>query len=511
MPAITHTLDRLMLDSVRRHRDAVALDDGTRSLTYAELGDVSMRLAHVLRGAGAGRGTRVAVLSEDRVEVMPAYLASWIAGATVVHLNARLATAEIQYIVDDARPDVLLYTSGLRHHVESLSLNVTREVLELDGGDLARRLAATAPEPIANELGGGDIAVIGYTSGTTGRPKGAMASHQALTMNCRIAPFNLGIPARSRMAFTGSVSFVASFWSMVFAHLYVGGTVRFLGHYDLDSWFDVMRRERSTWTYCSSPMLAGFAERIAAEPAILDHLVCVMHTGSIGHPRDIEAVVRALKGRFVEAYGSTEVVAPVACTAPWMYRDVEPGDPIFASGGLAMPSAELWIAREDGTRAEIGEEGFIHARSDVGFSGYLNDPDKTAATIIDGAIRTGDVGRLDEYGRLFVSGRQAELIVSGGMNVYPAEVERVIAEHPDVVQVAVLGLPHERWGTSVSAAVVLRPGARTTADDIVQWSRRFLASYKKPTSVWFLDELPQNPSRKIDKLRLRDQLAGPDV
>lgn len=508
MPPMITTLDRLMLNAVRRYADEPALIDDTTTLTYREMGDIAVRLAHVLTEEGVAHGGRVAVLSEDRVEVMPAYLAGWILGATVVHVNARLAVAEIQYIVDDSEPEVLLFTSGLREQVGQLSLGVTREVLELDGDTLQARLRSASNELPAPTARGEDIAVIGYTSGTTGRPKGAMASHQALTGNCRVAPFNLGIPSRSRMAYSGSVSFVASFWSMVFAHLYVGGVVRFLGHYDLDRWFDVMHRERSNWTYCPSPLLTGFAERLEAEPELLDHLESVMHTGSIGHPREIERAVRAMQGRFVEAFGSTEVVAPVACTAPWMYRGAVPGDRVFASAGRAMPTAELWVAREDGSRAEIGEEGFIHARSDVGFDGYLNDPEKTAATIIDGAIRTGDMGAMDEVGRLFVSGRQAELIVSGGMNVYPAEVERVILEHPGVKEVAVVGLPHERWGTSVSAAVVLRPGAKVSADEIVQWCRRYLASYKKPTTVSFLTELPQNPSRKIDKLRLRDALLG---
>jgi fatty-acyl-CoA synthase len=508
MPPLATTLDQLMANEIARYADTPALVDSRRRLTYRELGTEAARLANVLAAEGIGRGDRVAVLSEDRVEVMPAYLAGWLVGATVVHVNARLAIPEVQYIVDDAAPTALVYTSGLREQVGKLSLSVTRFVAELDGDELGARLRAASTSPPPPSARPEDIAVIGYTSGTTGRPKGAMASHLSLTTNCRLAPFNFGLPNRARVAYSGSVAFVASFWSMVFAGLYVGGTVRFLGHYDVDTWFDTMHRDRSTWTYVPSPLMAEFAERVTAEPEILDHLQTVMHTGSLGHPAHVEAVVRAMRGRYVELYGSTEVISPVAGTSPAMYQDVPPGHKIFSSGGIALPSAQLWIVREDGTPADVGEDGYIVARSDVGFSGYLNDPAKTAATIVDGAIRTGDMGHLDEEGYLFVSGRSAELIVSGGMNVYPAEVERALLEHPDIVQAAVVGVPHERWGVTVAAAVVTRPGAVLTADDVVAWSRQQLASYKKPTVVRFLDELPQNPSRKIDKRRIREMLLA---
>lgn len=502
------TLDKLLLTSAARHSKLTALVDANRSITYSELVDESVNVQTQLTLRGIGRLDRVAVLAEDVVEVMPAYFGTWLAGATAVHLNARLAPAEIEYILEDAQPKLLLFTPGLRNAAFELSNRSGVEPLALDHKLLRSAQHAGLDADQVHQARPEDIAVIGYTSGTTGRPKGAMATHDVLTLNCRVAPSLLQIPHRSSTIFAGSVSFVATLWSQVFTNLHLGGSIRFMGKYNVDEWFEAMRRDRSTWTYIPSPHLNAFTERLTADRGILKHLSAVMHTGSTATPADIEAAVRAMNGRFVEAYGSTEVVAPATCTAPWMYRLAQQGDPIFASAGYTNPSATVTIRREDGSIADIGEIGQICVRSDVGFSGYLNDEAKTAETLVDGEIRMSDMGHFDELGRLFVSGRQAELIVSGGMNIYPAEVERVIKEHPLVVDAAVIGVAHERWGQTVCAIVVTRPDAQLHDSDIIEWSKSRLASYKKPTNVVFVDSLPTTTSNKLDRRRLTAEYSS---
>jgi fatty-acyl-CoA synthase len=172
-----------------------------------------------------------------------------------------------------------------------------------------------------------------------------------------------------------------------------------------------------------------------------------------------------------------------------------------------VPSARAWIVREDGSPADTGEDGEIMTAADTLFSGYFNDPEKTASVFDGTSFRTGDAGRMDEHGYIYVTGRRSELILSGGMNIYPAEVERVLMGLQGVRQVAVLGLPHERWGETVVAVVVADPAAGLDADAVIAHCRSELASYKKPTRVEFLDEIPVNTGQKADKRRLTELLT----
>jgi len=503
---MTETMNQLMRSAVDRFGPSVALSDDTTSLTYDGLWSQALRCAQRLATDGIGRGDRIAVLAADEPAAMTTYLGAWLRGATVVHVNARLAVPEVSYILQDSQAHAIVasqaHLQAARDAAHPTSVSLLGSLPELVDTDPAAADTLT-------EIDAADLAIIGYTSGTSGRPKGAMATHRSVARASRLQNSSMSIPRRSRLAYTGSVSFIGSFWGQVFPHLYGGGSVHFLGHYTIDSWFEAMQRHRSTYTYVASPMMVPFAEQMARSPQILDHLEIAIHTGSAAPRAQVEAVVDVMRGQYAEIYGSTEIVGTVSSTRPRMYQAGCEADDLLASVGTAVPSAKMWIERPDGSVADPGEEGVIVAQSDTLFSGYWNKPDETAAVLrADGSFVTGDIGAIDRAGFLYYRGRHSELINTGGMNVYPAEVERVVLGHPGVLAAAVFGMPHERWGESVTAAVVLRPDATVTAGEIIETCRRELAGYKKPTTVHFVDELPTNAARKVDKLRLRQLFLG---
>jgi acyl-CoA synthetase (AMP-forming)/AMP-acid ligase II len=508
------TMGRLLSASIRRHARLPAVRDGRRSMTYAEMADWSGRLANLLRARGLVQGDRVAVLAEDTVEGIAAYLGVWLAGCSVVHVNARLAAPEVQYIVEDAEVRALLHTPGLADLVADLDrLEDLAFVSDLDDAEGARfgialGSASTVPPPVTTKPE--DCAIVGYTSGTSGRPKGAIASHRAVVLISRLAPYMYRIPPRSTTAYSGSLSFIGSVWGQAFPHLYVGGTVRLLGHYQVDSWFAAIREERANFTYVPTPLVPDFTAGIEAEPKLLEHLTTVFHAGSLTPRPQVEALIDVIGERYVETYGSTEMIGSATATTPEMFtRSCEAAD-IYSSGGRPVACAEVWIEAEDGSRVDPGVEGEIVAKVDTGFDGYWNAEEKTAEAMRGGGFHSGDVGYFDDAGFLYVSGRRSEMIVSGGMNVYPAEVERVILSDPGVREVAVFGVPHPRWGEGVVAAVVADPGAAIDEDGIVELCRGQLASYKKPTRVALVGRLPLNAARKVDK-RALTQLFEDDL
>lgn len=507
----TDTIGGLLRASALRHANRVAVVDDERSLTYRQWLDRSARLANGFRAAGIAPGDRVAVMAHDTVGALEVYFGVWLAGATLVQVNARLAAPELLYQLQNATISGLLWTPDLAGVVEGVSglEDVALQcVIDPAAGSpyeaMIKSGASTAP---AESRTPQDSAIIGYTSGTSGRPKGAVVSHGTLTLSTRLSAYNIRVGRYSRMAFSASLSFCAAIWGQVLPHLYVGGMVRLLGRYDVDSWIDHIRRDRSNWTFIPTPLMVDFADGIAREPGILDHLVTAMHAGSVAPRPHLARAIEVLGGRYLETYGMTEVVGCISATIASDYDEACSAQDILTSAGRPVANASAWIEREDGSLAAVGEEGEIVAAVEPAFDGYWQDPEGTASVYSNGVFRTGDGGRFDEHGYLYVTGRTADMIVSGGMNVYPAEVERVLAMLPEVRQAAVFGVPHPRWLEGVAAAIVLAPGATLDRGTVLEHCRRELAGYKKPTRIEFVSELPLLGSQKVDKRQLKERFA----
>ena len=347
-----------------------------------------------------------------------------------------------------------------------------------------------------------DLVIIGYTSGTTGAPKGVMHSQQTMLRTLRHMPVHFDMRPYGRCAFTGTLSFVAGIWGVLLPHLYLGGEISFMAGLPPDEWVDQMVREGSQFTYVPTPLAGEFVHQVHRRPEVLDTLRVAMHSGSKMPAADVENLVGAVGSRFAEAYGMTETGAPVTRTENEDWTARTRADDIYASAGRPVHIADISIVDADGRPVPPGETGEITVCSDTQFVGYFQRDDLTTDAVRDGRLHTGDIGRLDDAGYLYVTDRAKDMIVSGGMNVYPAEVEAALAGLPGLEELAVFGVPDDRWGETVVAFAVSSDPEMDQAT-IIGAARERIASYKKPTQVRFLESLPRTASLKVDKTELR--------
>jgi acyl-CoA synthetase (AMP-forming)/AMP-acid ligase II len=509
---MSRTLGELFLAAGRRYGDRVAVRGHGEQRTYRQLVERGVRLATGLRAAGLQPGDHVAALLEDRVASFEVYVGCAIGGYPIVHVNDRLTPGEVEHILGDSDAAALLHTDGRSETVAAIDGRHELAVVGTIGDerpegslDYERILAdgsTRAPERVA---GPEDLAILGYTSGTTGFPKGAVVSHRAVTNAAKLVPFAYRLPMYGRCAFTGTLSFVSGIWGVIIPHLYTGGTVDFLYPYTIESWIDHVVEHRSTFTYAPSPLVPGFIDEVARRPEALRSLQSVLHSASPLPRAHAERLGELIGDRFVEVWGMTESVAPVTATVREDYREGSAAEDLYRSVGRPLATASVRVIDERGSSLPPGEPGELAIEADTLFSGYYGQPERTAEVLVDGEYRTGDVGYLDESGYVYITDRIKDMIISGGMNVYPAEIEGALATLDGVAEAAVFGVPHERWGETPAVAVVRCPGSALTEDDVIRHVEERLASYKRPSFVRFLDELPRNASLKIQKHQLRER------
>jgi len=493
-------------------RAAIVAVDG-QQVTYAELVANGDRLGSALLAQGLKPGDRVAAWMEDSPDYVQLYIACAFAGLVVVPINARLTSHEATVIINDAEPRVLVYSAGLADRVEELG-GALAEVITVGPDD------GSAPTTLASLMGSGcadplparpvdELYMIGYTSGTTGRPKGAMLTQGSVATLAHMNALSYRLVPGSIAAMTGSMSFVAVVPSHIYSHFSVEGTVCFLGKWTVDSLLDSIERLQATFTYLPSPVLTDFARAAADRPNAWSSLETVLHSASKASVSKLRAVADVIGDRLFEGWGMTENSGGLA-TATTIGDALPLRDGNDRLGSIGKPVAGVIVRVIDEHGADVpadGESvGELIFQSPSIMAGYWRNPDATAAAIRNGWYHSGDLGSVDADGYLWLHERRSDLIVSGGMNVYPLEVEEVIARVPGVVACAVVGLPDERWGQAVAAAVVVEPGMIVTEEHVLDACRTFLASFKKPTRVVFVSELPMTASLKVSRSRVRDAL-----
>ena len=503
------TLGELLALACRRYGNRLAITARQEQRTYAELLDRGARFANALRGKGLEPGSHVAAMLEDVVDAFIVYVGCSLGGFPVVHVSDRLAAPEVTAILSDSRAKAFVHTAGVSETVarvgglEDLAAVVVIGTAELPGelsfDDL---VAASSPAVPEQTRGPDDLAIIGYTSGTTGFPKGVMGTHRSVVRCVTMIPAVYRISMYGRCAFTGTLSFVSGIWGVILPHLYMGGTVNFLGRYTPETWVDHMVADRSTFTYAPSPLVPGLVEEVRRRPEVLDSLRVVLHSASALPRSHTEQLVDTIGDRFLEVWGMTESLAPLTATTAEDWHHSDAAD-MYGSVGRPLPSASVWVADKEGNRLASGVTGELVAEADTLSAGYYGNPAATAEVFVDGTYRTGDLGSVDDAGYVYITGRSKDMIISGGMNVFPAEVEGVLATHPDVLEATVFGVNDARWGEAVTAAIVRRPGSELSEEEVTAYVRANLAAYKKPTRVHFLDELPRNASLKVQKHLLR--------
>lgn len=520
MPTLTSTTRPLaddprwaaeILRSMAGRRNEVAFRDGSHTRTHGESHARAVALGRALLDRGLGPGDRVALVVESTASAVEAYLAVNLCGASAVQVNDRLQVAEIVEILDLVGPRAVIHTAGHGPRLEGPLTGAGLEVISIGGAlgcttvDVDRLQVVAGAEVPVVAVDPAAPSLIGFTSGTTGRPKGVVHTHQNIGAIVRHMPAHYGFGWGSRCAMTGTLAFAAGIWGVVLPHLYVGGQISWMAGLPADAWVDRMVREHSTFTYVPTPLFGAFADAVRARPEVLDPLEVVIHSGSAATREATESLVDAVGGRFTETYGMTETGAPVTTTVADDWAGWSQAEDIYASAGRVIPLVRVRAVGTDGAEVPTGEVGDLVVDSPFLFDGYWENPEETAAALRDGTLFTGDRGRLDEAGYVYVSGRSKDMIVTGGMNVYPAEVERVLAQAAGVAEVAVFGVSHERWGETVVAAVVPRAGEPVDVDAVLAFARERLAGYKKPTAIHVVEELPRNTNLKVRKDLLRDR------
>lgn len=482
--------------------------------TYAELGDRTDRLANGLLALGLRPGDRVAAWMTDGFACIEVYLAVAKAGLVMCPLNSRLTAHEAAYLLSDSDPRVIVWTADLDDTVGQLASDAVadRFQVRVTGGSDCRleELIARSPGgPTGVDVDPDSTFIIGYTSGTTGRPKGAELTHRSILAVARMNATSYRLTGYPRMALTGSMSFVAVVPAHVLCTLRMGGCLTIMGRWTMDDLLEVLERDRITFTYIPSPLLSEAAEALAGRPEAWTNLRSVLHSASRARPDQLHALVQVIGTRLVEGWGMTENSGGLmTATLGHEYLGAGQDDPVFTSVG--RPALDVAVRVLDPRGAElphdgvsVGELAFIAPSL---MTGYRNRPAETAEAMQDGWFRTGDLGSIDADGYIYISDRRTDLIVSGGANVYPGEVEDCIASIPGVRDVAVVGLAHERWGQTVVAVVVpdsgLPPGA-LTEDVVIDYCRARLAGYKKPTRVIFVESLPRTASLKVSRAGVR--------
>ena len=491
-----------------------ALTAGDRTLTFAELHDRSSQVAQALQAEGVGPEDRVAFLDKNTIEYFELLLGGAKLNAVNVAVNWRLAPPEVAYIVNDAQAKVFVVGEEFLPVYEAIAgdLTTVKKVVIVGRDPISSGRSAdyedwVTAQPATDpgiDSAPGDVAFQLYTSGTTGLPKGVMLTNSNL--------FSLlGEVTEDWLFDESSVNLVA----MPLFHIGGSGYATvgmFVGCHT------ILMKEVDP-----AGMLAMIPEKgitnMFAVPAVLQFMLMMPNVNEIdfstlrcivygASPISVEVLSKSIetfKCSFIQAYGLTETTGAIVALMPEDHQTTGPYTHRLRSAGKPISGVELRIvSAETGTDAKQGEVGEIWSRTGQNMKGYWNKPEETAKTITeDGWLKTGDAGYLDEDGYLYIHDRVKDMIVSGGENIYPAEVENCLMSHPDIADVAVIGVPSEKWGETVKALVVKAEGAEVTPEEIIAYSKERIASYKCPTSVEWIDALPRNPSGKILKRELR--------
>lgn len=497
-----------------RNADRVAYVDGVggAETTFARLEDRTNRLADALRTKGVGRGDRVALLCLNSPQMMEIYVAVAKLGAISVPVNFRLHPDEMAYVLEDSGASLLFVSSAFLEAGEQAAAQAgVHEVLRVpvgaeraagEGGDLEPLIASGSPDRVTVDVAHDDVCVIMYTSGTTGRPKGAMLTHGNFFYNAINAMgFDSGIGRADVTISAAPLFHIGALGVHTLPFLFVGATVVTLEAFTPDQWVEAAERHRVTKAFLVPAMWAAVAAAPSLETADLSSLRIAI-SGGAPCPMPVITAMTARGVAFTEGFGMTETSPNAAC--------LQPEDVVDHAGSIGRPVAfmDFRILDAMDQAVPVGEVGELCLRGPSVFIGYWGRPEATEEAIRDGWFHTGDLARVDDDGFYTLVDRTKDMVITGGENVYPVEVERVLYEHPEIAEVAVIGVPDETWGEAVAAVVVRAEDSPLDEEGLVAWTRERIARFKVPRQVTFVDELPRNATGKILKRELRRTHGG---
>ncbi|MFE0172140.1 o-succinylbenzoate--CoA ligase [Streptomyces sp. NPDC059002] len=477
------------------HRTAFQHEGATTS--YAELHTRTTQLARALRKSGVRRGDRIAYLGPNHPAFLETFFAAGVLGAVFVPLNTRLAVPELEHQLDDSGAATLIHAPAHAEAAERLTGLAPALRTRVEVGPRYQELIASAvPDPLDEAVTGDDVSIIMYTSGTTGRPKGAMLTHANLTWNAVNVLVDTDLTADTTALVTAPLFHTAGLNMLTLPTLLKGGTCVLVESFDPEATLGLIERHAVTAMFGVPTMYEQMARQPRWDVTDLSTLAVLM-CGGAPVPAPLIAAYAERGLAFQQGYGMTETSPGV------LYLDAEHAVSKAGSAGVPHFFTDVRVVRPDLTDAEVGEAGEVLVDGPNVMSGYWGLPRESAAAFADGWLRTGDAARRDTDGYITVADRLKDMIISGGENIYPAEVESALLAHPDVEECAVIGVPDEKWGEVPRAVIVAREGTAPDLDDVLASLAGRLAKYKIPKSAVLADELPRTASGKLLKPALR--------
>jgi acyl-CoA synthetase (AMP-forming)/AMP-acid ligase II len=501
----------LLLGSAQSFRDHTALARGSEPyLSYRELQrKVSVMSTHLIARFGLARGDRVAFAMTNCVEAIEVMYAIWHAGLCAVPMNAKLHAKEFAFILDNSGAKLCFVTPDLAATIAEAAREVPSLGKIVDVATAAYASMAEGDPGAMADAEATDPAWLFYTSGTTGRPKGAILTHRnllAMTLNY-FADVDRP-PAGSSMVHAAPISHGSGLWNFPMVARGVVQVFPESGHYDVAETVALMNR----WPDCSIFLAPTMVKRLIEHPVVTElkpgALRMISYGGAPMYVSDLKRAMATLGNVLCQLYGQGESPMTITHLSCEMHalRDHPRHEERLASAGLPDACVEVRVVDEDGRQVPVGEVGEIIVKGDTVMAGYWNNPEATAKSLRAGWLWTGDVGAFDDDGFLTLKDRSKDMIISGGTNIYPREIEDVLNLHPAVAECSVVGRPHPEWGEDVVAFVVPRPGATVTPAELDRLCLDNIARFKRPKDYKFVDALPKNNYGKILKTELRTKL-----
>ncbi len=488
-------------------KPAFIMPDG-RSRSFTALGERVIRLVNALRDLGLKDGDRVGILSRNRIEYIEGYGVS-TGGLIALPLNWRLSSRELQVVLENAQPAALLVDPSFIPVIDAMraALPFVKQFICLDEAPNGWQgyetlLADASPVPANVRVSPDDTACLLYTSGTTGMPKGAELTHRGLLLNCESAIAEMFGLTDADVTLAAMPFFhVGGMWYHLFPSFAAGCTTVVMPQFDPQGMLDLMARHRVTNTHLVPTMIHTLLEQPNLAAFDLTALRLMFYAASSMPTETLKRATATFDCEFAQGYGSTEA-GMVTCLTPDDHRRARAGrEDLLLACGRPLRNVEMRL--EPTGDADDDAVGEVLVRSPMTMARYWRNPDATAQVMPNGWLRTGDLGRIDDKGYLSILDRKSDMIVTGGENVYPREVEEVLLQDADIAEVAVFDLPDPRWVQKVVAAVVLRNGD-ATPEAILSRARPKLAGYKCPKHIFIADSLPKNAAGKVLRKILRE-------
>ncbi|MGZ4324305.1 MAG: long-chain-fatty-acid--CoA ligase [Solirubrobacteraceae bacterium] len=485
-------LASVLTDSAQRDPGHVALRLDDMEVSYGLLDEGSVRLAAVLADRGLEPGDRVGIMLPNVPHFAVCYYGVLRAGGVVVPMNVLLKRREVAFYLGDSGAKLLFAWEGFADDANAGADEAGAECIVVKPGEFEEMLAGVEPRREVVDRDSDDTAVILYTSGTTGTPKGAELTHQNLTRNCEISRDMFGIGAEA--VTLGALPLFHSFGPTcgLNATIAAGGTLTLIPRFDPGKALEIIQRDQVNVFEGVPTMYSAMLHHEGRDEFDTSTLELCVSGGSAMPVELMRGFEEAFHCKILEGYGLSESSPVASFNRP--DRERKPG-----SIGIPIEGVEMKVVDDDGHDLPQGEVGEIVIRGHNIMKSYWNKPDETDETLIDGWLYTGDMAKVDEDGYFFIVDRKKDLIIRGGYNVYPREIEEVLYEHPAVREAAVIGVKDDDLGEEVAAAVALKDGEDASAQELRDFVKDQVAAYKYPRQVWFVDELPKGPTGKILK------------